>query len=322
MKLGWIRYGLEELKFLKTFQDLRLFYKQKLPFIITRIKRNPVRDHEVPPSLQIEPTNHCDLNCISCSRDKSKRKKGYMDYNLFRKIIDDASKIGVRRIHLYLHGEPMLHPRIIDMIENTKSRGIGVTMATNGMLLDEEKIKMLLKSGVNSSDLITFSILGYSREVHERIMKGVDHYRVLKNISNFLKLRKEFKINGPVVETVFYQMPENKHEARKFSKYWQSVVDHVHPVGEISKQFANYKADDIVIPVRKRTCNNLWERMTIFWNGDVSICCADLDGDFIFGNLENKEIVELWNCEALSRIRNIHRQKEFAKLKLCLMCDW
>lgn len=245
-----------------------------------------------------------------------------MDFNLFTRIIDDASKIGVRRVHLYLHGEPMLHPRIIDMIAYTKFRGLGITMATNGMLFDEERIKMILKSGVNSSDYITFSILGYSKEVHESVMRGVDHYKVIENLSNFLKLRKEYKLNGPIIETVFYKMPENEHEAHEFSRHWQGIVDHVHPVGEISKQFANYEVDGAAIPVRNNTCNNLWERMTVFWNGDVSTCIADLNGELIFGNLENKKITELWNCDELLRIRSMHKRKEFSKLKLCAKCDW
>lgn len=322
MKLGWIRYGFEELKFLKSPRDLKLFYEQKLPFFLTRIRKNPIRETKAPPSLQIEPTNHCNLHCISCSRDRADRKKGYMDFDLFKKIIDDASKIGVRRIHLYLHGESMLHPKIVDMIAYIKSQDLGITLATNGMLFDEERIKKILRSGVNSSDYITFSILGYSKKVHEKVMKGVDHNRVLKNLSNFLQLRKEFKINGPIIETVFYQMPENKHEARQFSHHWQGIVDHVHPVGEISDQFANYNIDDSTIPVRNKTCNNLWERMTIFWNGDVTSCIADLDGEFVFGNMENEQISEVWNCKELSKLRIMHKQKEFSELKLCSQCDW
>lgn len=322
MKTRWIRYGFEELKFLRSFGDLKIFYSQKLPFFIDRIFGNPVRETKVPLSLQLEPTNHCNLNCICCSRDKVKRQKGYIDYKLFQKIIDDASEIGTKRIHLYLHGEPLLHPRIVEMISYIKAKNLGITMATNGMLLNERKINKILQTGVNSSDYFIFSVLGYSKEVHENIMLGVSHERVLNNIYMLLKKRKEYNVNGPVVETVFYKMPENEKESELFTKYWQKVVDHVHPVETISKQLAEYKRADNLIPVRQKTCKNLWERMTIFWNGNVSTCIADLEEKFIFGNLRENEIKDLWNCEEMTKIKILHKQKEFEKLSLCSHCDW
>jgi len=46
--------------------------------------------------------------------------KGYMDYNLFKKIIDDGSTNGVKAIKLQSRGESMLHPKIIDSIAYAK----------------------------------------------------------------------------------------------------------------------------------------------------------------------------------------------------------
>lgn len=322
MKVEWIRYGLEEIKFLRSFDDLKLFYYQKLPFFLTRLTGNPIRETEVPPSLQIEPTNHCNLNCICCSRDRLGREKGYMDFNLFQKIINDASEVGVRRIHLYLHGEPLLHPQVIDMIRYIKNRKIGITMATNGMPLNPQKIRDILDSGVNCSDYVVFSILGYSKEVHETIMRGVNHQKVLHNVLNFLELRKECNINGPIIETVFYKMPENEGESREFVQYWRRIVDHVHPVDNISRQLADFGMTNDSIPPRKKTCKNLWERMTVFWNGDVTTCIADLQARMVLGNLKNSSITEIWNSEKSLRIKELHKRKEFNKLDLCSNCDW
>ena len=83
-----------------------------------------------------------------------------MDFELFQRIIDEAARVGVKRVHLYLHGEPLLHPQIVDMISYIKSRNLVVHLTTNGMLLDKEKAEAILRSGVNGADHFRISVLG------------------------------------------------------------------------------------------------------------------------------------------------------------------
>ena len=95
MIFRWFRYGLEELKFIKSFNDLKIFYKQKLPFFLMRIAYhyNLIGYSKVPPSLQLEPTNNCNLNCICCGpREKMKREKDFMNFNFFQKIMGERLK--------------------------------------------------------------------------------------------------------------------------------------------------------------------------------------------------------------------------------------
>ena len=321
MKPDLFRFIFEELRFIKSAKDVRNLY-DKFPYLVPRITGNYYRKRKVPLSLQIEPTNHCDVSCICCSRDRMSRMKGYMEFKLFQKIIDDAAQNNIKRIHLYLHGEPLLHPEVIEMIRYIKTRRMGFQIATNGMRLDKANANTLLRTGVDSSDHILFSILGHSREVHEMIMKGVRHDRVMKNISDFLELRKSLGINGPVIETVMYVMSENEKEEEKFLKYWRNVVDHVRRVGPISQQFAKYKRGDDLLSPRTKTCKNLWERMTIYWNGDVTLCAADLDGAHVLGNLMEKSIKEIWNGKDLINIKKLHKEKNYQSLQLCSNCDW
>lgn len=320
MKNGWIDYAMEELKFVRSFSDF-LNLCDKFWFASPVIVKLACRLRKAPLCLQIEVTNKCNINCICCSRDVMKRETGYMDYDLFRKIIDDAADCGVKRVHLYLHGEPFLHPRIAEMIRYTKRQGLGITLATNGTLLDKSRIAEILQAEVNNADHLMFSVLGYSKAVHERVMRGVKHENVLENIHDFVEMRKERRINGPVLETVMYLMPENREEELSFARYWRNVVDHVRRVGEIKQQFSQYGNSE-VLPQRKVSCKNVWERMTIFWNGDVTLCIADLDGECNFGNLRDSGIREIWNSPAMLDIREKHEAKQFESLALCSNCDW
>ena len=320
--MKFIRFGREEIKFFKSFNDIRLFFDQKLPFLLHRIAGHRIGNSKVPPTLQLEPTNHCGINCISCPVNRMSRKRGYLDFGLFQKIIDDAARIGVKRVHLYLQGEPLLHPQIVPMIGYIKTKGLGLNLTTNGMLLNRDKIKAILRSGVNSSDYFTFSLLGHSKEVHEQVMKGIKHDTVVNNIHDFMSLRNELDVNGPVVQVVLYQLPENRDEVSDFINEWQGKVDHVITVGGIVEKFAKHGLEDKgSIPLRTKTCNLLWERMTIYWNGDVTLCALDVDGNDIFGSLKDATIKEIWNCRELLSIRKKHEEMRFSDLGPCARCD-
>lgn len=317
-----VKYSLEELRFIKSFKDIRIFFDYKLPYIRSKLFKKPLFDLNFPITLQIEPTNLCNLNCICCSRNRMEREKGYMDISLFKKIINQASIIGVKRIHLYLHGEPLMHNKIIDMIRYIKEKGLAFTIATNGVLLNKKLMEDILTSGVNSGDYFTFSILGALKETHERIMKGINHEKVVENIHTFIKMREKFKINGPIIETIFYKMSENEREVKEFKNNWRNQVDHIRIIGRISEQFSQYKKGNNKIPLRKKTCRNLWERMTIYWDGRVTTCIADLDGKEIIGNLKENSIKEIWNGSRILEIKKLHKKKKFNELKLCGNCDW
>jgi len=319
-RIGIVIRELESLKSIKSIKDLKMFFKVNISkiFFVGGIFYGGLK---APPIIQIEPVNYCNLNCICCSVPRNSREKGCMNLNLFQKIIDEASDLGTNKVYLYLHGEPFLHPQIVEMIRYIKSKHLEFDIATNGMLLSKDKMEAILNSGVNCNDLIRFSILGYSKEVHEKIMKGVNHDKVLENIFYFLKLRKNYRANGPKIETFFYTISENEHEKKQFVKYWNGIVDRV-GISHLSKSFWEYKRREKTIPPREKTCKILGSRLTIFWNGDVTICCSDVDGDYILGNLNEQSIRKIWKSKQLLSIKKLHKKKQFQKIPLCYRCDW
>jgi radical SAM protein with 4Fe4S-binding SPASM domain len=276
--------------------------------------------NEYPPSLQIEPTNYCNVRCICCPTAGSSRPKGFMDFNLYQKIVDEAANLGISRLRMFLHGEPLLHPKITDMIQYAKLKNFSIQFTSNGFAFSAEKMWAILSCGVNREDHFTFSVLGFSKDVHELVMKRIQHEKVVRNILTFMELREQLKNNGPVIETIFYNTPENKYEEEQFYQYWHNRVDHVRMGGSISESFSAYKKDPVV-NLRTRTCANIWERMTIYWNGDVTICCEDVDGDWIIGNLKEQSIQEVWNSEKLRTIKFLHLEKRFSEFPFCYNCD-
>jgi len=314
-----LRYGLEELKFLRSYEDFRILCA-KVAYKRHRDQEALVTSRWAPPSLQMEPTNVCNLRCTTCPGSRSTFPRGFMDMRLFEKIVVEASQIGVKRIHLFLRGEPTLHPGIIQMVSITKSQGLAVHLTTNGTKLTPERSAELLRAGVNSADQLTFSFIGHSKESHEATMIGVDHDLVVGNILELMRLRRELRVNGPVIETILNPTPETQRETGEFLAYWRGKVDHAR-IGGVSLAFQEYKRRGSDSVTRSSDCRYIYERMSVAWNGQVPQCNVDIDGDRIVGDLNTDTIMDTWNSERMRAIRRIHREGRFEELPGCLHCD-
>lgn len=106
-----------------------------------------------PRAVQIEITNRCNLSCKMCPRSKLNIKEEDIDYTIFSKIVQRLKK-GMRVI-LTGWGEPLLHPHILDMVNNCKRNGLFVECTTNGTLLTYEIMRKLIGLELDS---ITFSL--------------------------------------------------------------------------------------------------------------------------------------------------------------------
>jgi len=116
-----------------------------------------------PVHIDFETTNFCNLKCTMCphSLDGGFGEQGIMDFDIFKKVIDEGAGEGLKSIKLNIRGEPLLHPRLADMVRYAKTKGIiEVMFNTNGLLLDKAKTKALIEAGEDLSTeelyIITF----------------------------------------------------------------------------------------------------------------------------------------------------------------------
>ena len=87
---------------------------------IFNLASNEKKEFNFPPYLLIEPNAACNLKCPMCFQiDKTFTRKpfmGIMKWDLFKKIVDEANEIGVGAITLASRGEPLMHPKISEML--------------------------------------------------------------------------------------------------------------------------------------------------------------------------------------------------------------
>lgn len=90
-----------------------------------------------PQSLTVYPSEVCNLKCAGCNSQGIHKKDGFMDFNLFKTIIDDFRG---KAVAFEGGGEPMLHPQIDYMIGYCVGKELKVGIITNGTIYKEEML--------------------------------------------------------------------------------------------------------------------------------------------------------------------------------------
>jgi len=256
-------------------------------------------------SLIIEPTNTCNLRCTFCFvTDGMTRDGGFMDFNIFKKIIDDCTDLE----HLCMHnwGEPLLHKDIFRMIEYAKNKGVNyVVMNTNGTLLTDKMINRIVNSKL---DIIRFSIDG-SAETFKRV-RGVELENIEKNIKK-LKIIKEKKRPKLKIGVVFTVEEDTEGDAEEYINHWEKIVDHVRLQ---PKLITSPRTEVCPEPFGKD-----YGKLVVLWDGRVIPCCVDYNANLMIGNIQNDTIPNLWKSEKLNILREQHLKGEFPDT--CANCN-
>jgi radical SAM protein with 4Fe4S-binding SPASM domain len=121
-------------------------------------------DRPLEASLDI--SGRCDLQCISCTVWENKPPKE-MPASFWIGHLDDLRRMGVRRVVL-IGAEPLLRDDIGRIVRAVKSRGMGVTVFTNGVRL-RVRAEELVESGM---DRLVCSLDGPEAYIHDGV-RGV-----------------------------------------------------------------------------------------------------------------------------------------------------
>jgi len=274
-----------------------------------------------PIRLWVELTSFCNYRCIMCpNKDLKKQDKGYMDMDLYRKIVDQAAP-HVFDINLAHRGESLLHPEIIEAVSYAKKRGLYTRLHTNGSLLSEELSRQIVQAEL---DRLSFSFDGCEKNTYEKIRKGGDFDNTVANIIRFLEIKKEFRSKKPVtaIEVIGFDEPEmqDSQQAKDtFKKRFEDlpldsfVMKELHNwAGQIDKGRRGKKFTVCPFP---------WNALVIYWDGSVLPCTQDFFGEFIVGNARESPLMDIWNGEEMRFIRRKLARKDIKDIKTCSECD-
>jgi len=290
----------------------RQWYEYPLNFIVG----------EFPINLDIESTNACNLRCPFCAvtfKNWGPYRRGYMELALFKRIIDEGVENGLCSVKLSLRGEPMLHPKLVEMVRYAKDKGIlDIYFNTNATLLDEDKINRLIDAGL---DRISISIEGITKEVYESYRVGAKYEDILSNVKALRLIRDRLGLSYPQIRVQTVLLPELEEGFPRYVEFWQGIADEVAYV-DTRRETSD---DDHRGLVADWACPFLWQRMAILWDGTLLPCLMHGVSDFnlmSLGNVKEVSIKEMWQSKKAAQYRQLHKSGQAHELEACDRCSY
>lgn len=278
---------------------------------------------DFPVEIALELTNYCNIKCIMCPVPNLKRYRGFMDETIFRKSVKDISNESGFLFLPQGFGELFLHKKWYQLIELAHNSGIQpIVILTNGMLFNETNIPKLL----NTVDAIIVTIDGLTAKTYESIRVNASLEKVTKNIKRFLEIRKHKETPHLILRII--RMKETEKEIEPFYSYWSKRIGNgdIIQISDCIDWAGNntYRSVNEKQPRKDRhPCRMLWKNLSIYYNGQVSPCCYDAEGELIIGNTLNQGIKEIWSGPILRNLRDLHLTYQFEKIPICSRCkDW
>lgn len=264
-----------------------------------------------PIHVDFETSALCNMRCPMCFRPhRIDKNDGLMNFDLYKKAIDECSRMRLYSIRLSWRGESTIHPKLIEMIRYAKDKGIKeVSFLTNALKIEGKYAEELVKSGV---DYLSISVDGLYED-YDNIRKPAKFEDTIERIRNLRKLRDAVGNGYPLlkVNTIWDKVKERSAE-------YYSVFS---PFVDIISFNPDYDYSETHVEIdQNHICQYTYQRLTVKWNGDVPMCISDWDSEVVLGNLKTDTLYEIWHGEKLSEIRRLHKQGRIRELPPCRKC--
>ena len=267
----------------------------------------------------------CPLKCNKClifGRDaKEKKKVDKMPLEKAKLLIDEIAEMKPTPIiQPCISGEPFTNLDLQEIIIYCNERDIGMSIITNGILVDDQWIDFLVKN-TNSKYTISFSLDAVTQETYEKVRGKYELARIEKQIRKLIEKRAD---NGPRITVNFTVEEDNDKETLAFLEKWKYKADGVRAtVGvdaerrvPIKYSKGIYNSEDV-----NKRCGYLDEVMAIDADGHVRACTFDVFGNTDFGNVFEMGVLAIWNSEKMITYRAMQAQGAFVQGNFCAGCE-
>ncbi len=274
-----------------------------------------------PKIIQIETSSYCNMTCLGCPQKDITRKKGFMDLELFKKIVDEISNYNAR-VWLHYMGEPLMHPQIFELVKYATDKLPYCGMATNGILLSPDTIEKVLDSGLFRFEI---SIDTLDPELANRLRPGGNPEMILNNALEYFRRKYERGQKLPVTSINYRRLKKTQEDTDEFAAYWKKILkipDFILSFpfekwgGHESSEHATY-----TVPPERKACLKLWNKINILSDGSLVTCDAMFDGQVVMGDLNTTSIKEIWDSPDYYERRQKQNEGRYDELKICDVCD-
>lgn len=281
-----------------------------------------------PSLIDIEPSGLCNQRCSMCPTGLMSlgRPQNFMAEATFDKIVWECMEHGTA-IRMIGWGEPTLNPNIVEFVSRAYVSGLDTHINTNGTKIDAYMAAALIDAGLSS---LKFSFQGVDRESY-REMRRSDFFDDL-----MVAIRTTHEVRGgralPFLQASTSTTYETDEQIEAFRALVSPYVDQV----TVGKTIFDY-VDRDKVPERHRArfaaaaakatdakrhpspCPEVWEKVSIHWDGSVVTCCNDFGDLNVLGNVNETSIASMWRHPKMEKYRQRLAADDYS-LPLCRTC--
>ena len=247
--------------------------------------------------VYIEITNRCNLACDFCHG--TKRPLGTMPPEDFRRI---AEKLRWETSYLYLHvlGEPLLHPQLKELLAIAGELGFRVCLVTNGTLLHKRREELLAAKSLHKVSVSLHSFEGnggagdlpaYLQQVWEVCLPLSE-----RGVLCALRLWNEGtapRLNGAVEAFLSQRIGRDVESLPRDARGNRTLRPNL-----FLERAERFGWPDLNAPESGANfCHGFTRQLAVLWDGTVTPCCLDSEGDIPLGNLLSQPLEEILQGE-------------------------
>ncbi|MCR6628811.1 MAG: radical SAM protein [Magnetospirillum sp.] len=282
-----------------------------------------------PVEVYVQIARRCNLRCTMCGHEVWQSNSGFMEPELFDRVLAECAANGVKRLHVLSgQGEPLLHPQVFEMLEKAVAQGLEVGIVTNGTPLTPERCERLAGLGLS---YIQFSFAGWDKDSYERTYVGAKFERVIENLKRMAALTQGGKTNFMIKAVC---SGDNWAEVRDRTRAFlaEHGVERVFTViannfgGHV--QHGRFFEDHQVWSLknlahqRRMPCRVFLKAVGVFCDGTVTACgCYDSNAELKIGHILENSLADIRKGAEFRRILQGFRTGELADVPMCGKCD-
>ncbi|HAN09187.1 MAG TPA: radical SAM protein [Clostridiales bacterium] len=245
--------------------------------------------------IYIEITNICNMRCSFCP--PTKRESKFMSIEDFEHVLKEVKPFS-DYICLHIKGEPLMHPRIGEILDLCDNYDLKANLTTNGTLL-KEKVDILV--GKKALRQINISLHSFENDSEDDF---------IKYFNNILYAIKKVRSSSDTIIS-FRMWNQGSHSQHK-------VMDKVY--FNFDEKF---EWPDITRDIISETgfCHGLRDQIGILVDGTVVPCCLDNEGDINLGNIFKLEFSKILESDHTNSIIKGFRENKLTEA-LCKRCGY
>ncbi|MCR2802833.1 radical SAM/SPASM domain-containing protein [Paenibacillus soyae] len=278
----------------------------------------------------IETTSICNLSCYFCP--PTQRAKGFVSIDDFTKTLDQIKPF-TDYIYFHVKGEPLLHPKIDQLLDIAHEKGFKVNITTNGTLITKNRRKLLGKPALRQ---INFSLHSFDGHPGSQDKAGY--------LAEILDFVKEATASSDVIISYRLwnlEMDNDVNQKKEKNRELLAMIEAAYGLDyKIEEKFKpgtgvkiaeriylnqdpEFKWPDLKEPEDdgRGFCHALRNQAGVLIDGTVIPCCLDGEGVLNLGNIHEKPFAEIVDGERATRIYDGFSRREAVE-ELCRKCGY